>query len=97
MTVSPGLIFMPRGNGKAQGTFRSSPTHSRYSSAPCSRQILPPFFAMRRYAPSLDLETCITKPSTYLAMTLPWSLGLGQTDSRQLSAVAAFGQRFYFC
>src|SRR5881394_2607196 len=63
-TVSPGFSFNRRGKGTMPLTARSSPTHSRTSRAPCSRQILPAFSAMRRYACTFFLGTGITKPST---------------------------------
>ncbi len=56
-TVSPGLVRAIRGNPAPHFTLRSSPTHSRYSSAPCSRQILPAFRAMRTYASRFFLGT----------------------------------------
>src|SRR5215216_4566114 len=47
-TVSPCLSLTLRGNDVHLPGLTSSATHSRYSSAPCSRQILPAFCAMRR-------------------------------------------------
>ena len=41
LTVSPGFVLICRGNGTPHLTLRSSPTHSRYSSAPWSRQTVP--------------------------------------------------------
>ena len=48
-TVSPGLSFTLRGKDVSFPLFTSSAIHSRYSSAPCSRQILPAFCAICRY------------------------------------------------
>jgi len=47
-TVSPGLSFTLRGKEVSLPTFTSSAMRSLNSSAPCSRQILPVFCAMRR-------------------------------------------------
>jgi hypothetical protein len=45
---SPGLVLIPSGNDFPILISRSSPTHSRNSSAPWSRHTLPAFWAMRR-------------------------------------------------
>src|SRR5687768_18122349 len=47
---------------------RSSPTHSRYSRAPCSSHILPHILANRRYSLILFLGTANTNPSTYFGL-----------------------------
>jgi hypothetical protein len=45
--VSPRFSFRVRENGMPHFAARSSPTHSRYSSAPWSRHTLAPSVAMR--------------------------------------------------
>src|SRR5262245_41298812 len=62
-TVLPGLIFIVLGNVTPHFTLRSSPTHSRYSRAPCSRQIFPAFLAMRKYCGRFFFGTGNTYPS----------------------------------
>jgi serine/threonine protein kinase len=47
-TVSPLFTLASRGKAIPIFVFRSSPTHSRYSRAPCSRQSFPARCAMRR-------------------------------------------------
>ena len=47
-TVSPLFALASRGKAIPIFVFKSSPTHSRYSRAPWSRQIFPARCAMRR-------------------------------------------------
>src|SRR5258706_13897559 len=67
-TTSPALSLTLRGNEVRLPHFTSSAMHSRYWSAPCSRQTLPALSAMRRYGAVFCLGTGTTKPSTRLAM-----------------------------
>src|SRR3954453_5671859 len=64
-TVSFDFCFTARRNEGRLPQVTSSATHSRNSSAPCSRQTLPARRDMRRYAARLRFGTGVTKPSTY--------------------------------
>src|SRR5262245_59242683 len=66
-TVSVGfrLTSVLKSLPQSGGTTRSSPTHSKYCSAPCFIHIFLPQVASFLYAATLFLATGITNPSTY--------------------------------